>query len=65
MLSALLNNCKIREDAEEGSIFFDANRIKVMICITMYSEKLSELEKSLNGVGKNIVPFLNMYFLYI
>lgn len=32
-----------------------------MICITMYSEKLSELEKSINAVGKNIKPFLDMY----
>lgn len=32
-----------------------------MICITMYSEKYSELEKSINGVGRDIEAFLKMY----
>ncbi|CAD8199613.1 unnamed protein product [Paramecium pentaurelia] len=61
LLSAIINNCqqpKIDNITEKD--IFEQNRIKVMICITMYSEKYSELEKSLSGVGKDIESFLKI-----
>ncbi|CAK95179.1 unnamed protein product (macronuclear) [Paramecium tetraurelia] len=51
LISTLLNNCQDQQNE---------NRIKVMICITMYSEKLSELEKSLAGIGKNLTHLLDI-----
>ncbi|CAD8184804.1 unnamed protein product [Paramecium octaurelia] len=50
LISVLLNNTEKQNE----------NRIKIMICITMYSEKLSELEKSMSGIAKNIAPFLDI-----
>ncbi|CAD8108822.1 unnamed protein product [Paramecium sonneborni] len=59
LLNVILFNCKQQIDGQYNTIY-NGNRIKIMICITMYSEKLSELEKSLNGIGKNIDYFLEI-----
>ncbi|CAD8134467.1 unnamed protein product [Paramecium octaurelia] len=37
--------------------FCKENSIKVMICITMYSEPLSELQKSLQGIQESLLEF--------